>query len=287
MATDFQISLKMPSVDQLIKVINGATFPLAAQAVRAVANEARFRWIDSINRARIWQGMKTPYINSIKVRFLDDLHAEVYSDYQYAQQIEEGMPARDLKLMLNTSTKVRISQKGERFLVIPMRQNTPGNMALAPAMPTSVYDLAKEMAPSEVVGMGERPSGENTILSPTSGMSAAPTQTPFLSNPATKKIFMVPKANYQWGQRMTRSALKAAGASPQEQKRYAGMVRMEASTPGAKSSVYLTFRVMSEGSSGWVTKPKPGLHIVQNVVTQLQPLATAAIGEAMKRMSQP
>jgi hypothetical protein len=280
--TQFNISLQLPSVDQLIRVINGATFPLAAKAVAAIASETSFRWKESVARARLWQGEKTPYIQSIKVRVLNDLNMEVYSDYKYAQEIEEGRPPRDLKLMLNTSTKTRVSQKGRRFLVIPMRHNTPGNDALAPAMPTSVYELAKEMIPTEVTGMGQRYSGEEVNLSPTSGMTHSGQNPNFLSNPATKSAFMVPRANYSWGGKLSRGALLAAGASKQDAKLFAGMVRMKESTGG---STYLTFRTLAEGSPGWITKPVPGKHIAQKVAQQMQPLATAAIGEAMKRMS--
>ncbi len=279
---DYLISLQLPSVDQLIRVINGATFPLAAKAVAAIANETSFRWKESVARARLWQGEKTPYIQSIKVRVINDLAMEVYSDYKFAEEIEQGRPPRDLKLMLNTSTKTRVSQKGRRYLVIPLRHNTPGNDALAPPMPTSVYELAKEMVPTEVTGMGQRYSGEETFLSPTSGMTHSGQNPNFLSNPATKGAYMVPRASYQWGGRLAKSALKAAGASKQDQRIYAGMVRMKESTGG---SSFLTFRVMSEGSPGWVTKPVPGKHIAQKVAQQMQPLATAAIGEAMKRMS--
>jgi hypothetical protein len=281
--TQFNISLQLPSVDQLIRVINGATFPLAAKAVAAIASETSFRWKESVARARLWQGEKMPYIQSIKVRVLDDLNMEVYSDYKYAQEIEEGRPPRDLKLMLNTSTKTRVSQKGRRFLVIPMRHNTPGNDALAPAMPTSVYELAAEMIPTEVTGMGQRYSGEEVNLSPTSGMTHSGQNPNFLSNPATKSAFMVPRASYQWGGKLSRGALVSAGVSKKDAKLFAGMVRMKESTGG---SAYLTFRVMAEGSPGWITKPVPGKHIAQRVAQGMQPLATAAISEAMKRMSQ-
>jgi hypothetical protein len=283
---EYTISLQLPSVDQLVRVINGATFPLAAKAVAAIASETAFRWKESVARARLWSGEKTPYMQSIKVRVLDDLNMEVYSDYKYAEEIEQGRPPRDLKLMLNTSTKTRVSQKGRRFLVIPIRHNTPGNEAHAPAMPMSVYELAKEMIPTEVTGMGQRYSGEEVNLSPTSGMTHSGQNPNFLSNPATKGPFMVPRASYQWGGKLARSQLKAAGMSAQDRRIYGGMVKMEASTPNGKSSVYLTFRTMAEGSPGWVTKPVPGKFIAQKVAQQMQPLATAAIGEAMKRMSE-
>jgi hypothetical protein len=186
-------------------------------------------------------------------------------------------------MMLNTSTKVRTTKDGKRFLVIPLRHNTPGNVALAPAMPTSVYELASEMKPSEVTSIGVRPAGQLTLLSPTSGMTPAAVSPPFLSSIGSKKTYMVANANYAWGGRLTRANMMAAGIGAKERKLYAGMMRMKEATGG---SSYLVFRTMMEGSTGWVTKAKPGLNIVQKVVSQLQPLATAAIGEAMKRMSE-
>ena len=59
------------------------------------------------------------------------------------------------------------------------------------------------------------------------------------------------------------------------------MVRFNTSTGGAKSSAYLTFRVMVEGSTGWVTKPKAGLFLAKKTAEAMQPLATSAFEKAI------
>jgi hypothetical protein len=281
----YYISLDLPSVNDVEKVVNEAVLPLLAQTVRAIAQEAQQNWIEAVKNAKLWSGEKTPYIESIKVRYLSDFSAEVVSNYKYAYEIENGRPPKDLKQMLNTSTKVRRTEKGKRFLVIPLRYNTPGNTALAPAMPSSVYALAKKMKVSSVTGQGMRRSGEITHLSPTKGMRAAAHQTQFLTdltrrNPYTGKgmNYLVSQSSYQWGGRLTRAMLQAE--APDVRKRYAGMVRMKGSTGSAG---YLTFRTMMEGSSGWVVGAKPGLYLAKGVAEHLQPIANQAIGEAMRQ----
>jgi hypothetical protein len=278
---DYSIKLTLPNVSDVQKIFNRQVFPLLAQAVRAIAQEAAHNWIDSINAAPLWGGEKQKYIESIRIDYwADGLRADVIASYKYAHEIENGRPPRDLKEMLNTSTKVRRTKDGRRFLVIPMRHNTPGNTAHAPAMPPSVYALAGQMKASAVTGTGERAAGEVTMLSPTSGMAPSPMQTPYLSNFGTKSAYLVPQTNYAWGGRLTRKALAEAGASKEEQRRYGGMVRMKESTGGSQ---FLTFRTMIEGSPGWVIPAKPGLHIASDVAEHLQPIAQAAIEEAMRR----
>lgn len=278
---DYSIKLTLPSVADVHKIFNRQVFPMVAQAVRAIAQEAAENWIEAVNVAPLWQGEKQKYIESIHIDYwADGLRADVIASYKYAHEIENGRPPRDLKTMLNTSTKVRRTKDGRRFLVIPIRHNTPGNTAHAPAMPTSVYSLASQMRPSAVTGVSDRPSGEVTTLSPTSGMAPSPMQTPYLSNMGTRSTYLVTQNNYQWGGRLSGKDLKDAGASKEEQRRYGGMVRMKESTGGSQ---YLTFRTMIEGSPGWVIPAKPGLHLAKDVAEHLQPIAQAAIEEAMRR----
>jgi len=278
---DYKISLDLPSVSDLERIVNRKIFPLIAQAVRATAQEAQLNWIEAVQHAKLWSGEKAPYIASIKIRYLSDMRAEVVSNYKFAYEIENGRPPRDLKEMLNTSTKVRRTKDGRRFLVIPIRHNTPGNDALAPAMPASVYQLAKEMKPTTVTGQGVRMSGETTHLSPRKGMAPTLHQKPFLSNIATRRAYLVPSNSYSYGAHLRSADLK--GESKADQRRYAGMYRMKESTGG---SAYLTFRVMMEGSRGWVVKAQPGLYLAKNVAEHLQPIALLAIQEAARREGQ-
>jgi hypothetical protein len=278
---DYSLRLTLPNVSDIDRLFNQKVFPLLSQAVRAIAQEAQLNWTEAVMNAPLWEGEKEQYVKSIKVHYWSDgLAADVVATYKNAEAIENGRPPQDLKDMLNTSDKVRRTKDGRRFLVVPLRQNTPNNIAHAPAMPTSVYELASQMKPSAVTGAGTRASGEVTSLSPSSGMSPSPVQTPYLSNPATKSAYLVPRNDYSWGGRLTRQMLADAGATKLEQRRYAGMVRMKEATGGSQ---YLTFRTMIEGSSGWIIPARPGLYLARDVAEHLQPVAEAAIAEALRR----
>lgn len=154
--------------------------------------------------------------------------------------------------MLNTSLKVRTSSKGKRYLIIPFRHGTPGNGAHAPAMPREIYDSARELAPSRIVGHGRRLSGTGAW------------------DVNTKQPATVRARKYAWGGRLA--------AEPEYKLRrehktdpYAGMVRFDAKPPGGQRySTYLTFRVMSEASRGWIVPAKPGLGLARAVADSLR-----------------
>jgi hypothetical protein len=274
----YTLTIDIPNAQDIKQIVNGAVLPKITQAVQAVACQAQANWQRAVYDAKLWSGEKTPYMASIKVEMTGPFSAVVSSDYQYAAEIETGRPAKDLKKILDTSSKVRRTKDGRRFLVIPMRHNTPGNDAHAPAMPPAVGALALKLSHSSVTGSGMRPAGEVTILSPKSGMQAARKQTPYLSDRKTSKTYMVAKNQTAWGDRLTPQML--SGQSKSDQKKYAGMVRMKEATGG---STYLTFRIMMEGSTGWVVPAKPGLFLVKKVADELQPQADAVLAEAFKR----
>lgn len=280
----YSISIPVSAQMEMAGIINAKIMPMVSQAVQAIAQVTSERWQEEVLAARgIWSVEKDAYAQSISWKTTGDFSAVVEATYKYASEIETGRPPKDLKRMLDTSSKVRRTIKGKRFLVIPMRKNTPGNTAHAQAMPAAVHDLASNLAASKILGQGQRPSGEVTVLSPKTGMHAAPVQTPYLSNPKTRQASMVNANKYAWGGRITAGMLKAAGLPKEDVKRYAGMVRMSTSTPGGgKSSSYLTFRVMMEGSSGWIVPAKPGLYIAKKVAEEMQPKAVKAIGAAVK-----
>jgi len=274
----YTFTIDIPNALEVKQIVNGAMLPKITQAVEAIAYRAQANWQRAVYDARLWTGEKTPYMASIKVDMTGPFSAVVSSDYQYADEIETGRPARDLKKMLDTSSKVRRTKDGRRFLVIPIRHNTPGNDAHAPSMPPAVGKLALKLSHSSVTGSGTRPSGEITLLSPKSGMQVAAKQTHYLSNHKTGKTYMVNKSQTAWGDRLTPQML--SGQSKADQKKYAGMVRMKESTGGSN---YLTFRIMMEGSTGWVVPAKPGLFLAKKVADQLQPQADAVLAEVFRR----
>lgn len=241
-------------------VVNALVLPRLNQAVRAVVQQVQIDWIEAVGRARLWSGEKDAYIKSIKAEMTGDFSGLVWSDLKLAEQIETGRPERDLKRMLDTSAKVRTTKKGERYLIIPFRHNTPGNEAHTPAMPAGVYAVASQLAPSRVTGMGERLSGTGAI------------------DIRTRKALTVPQRRYSWGDRLVDAAAEGGD------KRHEGMYRFETTLPGGKrSSEYLTFRVMKESSKGWVIGPRPGLYLAKGVAEAMQPRAEVAFAAALSK----
>ena len=253
----YNISLDLGARFELTAGINAKLLPLVNQAVNAIAQATTANWKEAVLRSNLWSGEKDAYAKTITYRMTGDFTAIVESDYKYVQDIETGRPARDLKAMLNISMKVRSSKDGARYLIIPFRHNTPGNGAHAKPMSNEVYAQAKALSLSTITGHGRRTSG--------TGAWSLKTQAPST----------VRQRSYNWGERL-------AGASiPRNQQ---GMVRMNTATgQGKKSSSYLTFRVMSEKSKGWIIAPQPGRHIAEGVAKDMQPKAEAAISEAIRR----
>lgn len=259
-------------------IINKQVFPLLNQAVRAIAQQTAADWQENIYGAKLWSGEKDAYAKTISWRMVNDFSAMVSSGYRYDQEIENGRPARDLKRMLDTSTKVRRTKDGRRFLVIPFRHNMQKLMA------AGIYHMAKSLEATTITGQGLRASGEVTDLSPKGGMSAAAKQTPFLSSLKTKQAAMVNRNHYAWGQALQRGINMRAGVKPGTPRWAQGMYRFDTSTPGGgKSSAYLTFRVMMEGSDGWMVPAQPGQHLAKKTTEAMQPKAQLAFAEAIRR----
>lgn len=267
----FNISFDLGNVLDAKAVVTKQVFPLLHQAVNAVGQKTAADWQEAVYGAKLWSGEKDAYAKSITWKMTGDFSGVVEATYKHAAEIETGRPARDLKQMLGTSTKVRRTESGKRFLVIPMRHNVKKLQA------AGLGGMAKALSASSIVGQGQRASGEVTHLSPTTGMSKSPKQTPFLSNIKTKGEMTVPKNEYSWGNRLS---AKQAGQHKWAQ----GLYRFNTSTQGgAKSSAYLSFRIMMEGQQGWVVPAQPGLFLAKKVTDAMRPKAQAAFAEAVKK----
>lgn len=263
----FSISIDLGAVMAAGGVLTKDVFPRVHEAIGAVANQAAKNWADAVMSAPgVWSEEKKAYAGSIKWDYVNDYHARVTTDYKYASQIEHGRPARDLKIMLNTSQKVRRTMQGKRFLVIPFRHNVD-------SMPENVAAAAAQLVPSKILGTTQRRSGELTAFTPGRGMTplseTRQRRAPYLSNPQTKGPAMVAKQHYQWGDRL-------GGRG-----KYSGMYRFDTQGKGAvRHSSYLTFRIMMEGQPGWIVPAKPGLNLVKGVVNGLNPVAEQVIRQA-------
>lgn len=244
----------------LFKDLNNQIKFALAEALEETARAVQGDWQESIYRQR---GMYAPYKDryALSVKYDVDktnLTARIYSDDPKATEFETGEPARDLKQMLNTSEKVRISKggkhPGQRYLIIPFRHQTPGNIAHGSDMPTEVHQQALQLAKSKVTGM----------ISMRSGLNA--------SNVRTRGPLMTMRSSYNWGGRLN---------GPSIPSRFRGMVRMETSSGKQNRSNYFTFRVLMEGSSGWIAPAKPGRFIVKGVAGRAQEMLTYNVQNAI------
>lgn len=150
------------------------------------------------------------------------------NDAEYAEAVETGTRERDMKKILPTAPKARRSKDGSLYLIIPFRHGTQQNAVGLRPMPETVWRAAQKLKRSAIVGSYPEVSatGHN-----------------------------VHRNVYDWGGSLTGKALAALGLSYKEQNRYQGMYKF-----GEQGhSSYVTFRVLSEKSRGWVIPARPGL----------------------------
>jgi hypothetical protein len=258
-----QLKLDMTPVVFAPNAVLEAALGRLRGAVQMIAANTAAEWQTAVHKAKLWSGERDAYANSISWRMTGDLQAEVTADYRLAYQIEHGRPPYDLKQMLYTSLKTRSTKSGRRFLIIPFRHNTPGYTGHSTDMPVHVHQAAKSLTFSRVTGMTTRASGSGVM------------------DIKTKQPLQVPQAKYFWGGRLGAGSM---GPNPKGKvDRFAGMVRFEDTAgKGKPKSIYMTFRVMAEGSKGWVIAARPGQKLAEGVTQKMLPLAQQEFVAAIK-----
>jgi hypothetical protein len=161
----------------------------------------------------------------------DFLDWHLMNDAAHAEAIEKGTAERDMKKGLPTYEKSRKAKDGTFYLIVPFRHSIPGATATGmKPMPKRVYEIAQHLKRSKITGNYQEPS--------------------------VTRAGMVTRNVYKWGQKVTVGQLEKAGLSFREQSHLQGMYKF-----GAKGqSQYITFRVMSQKSAGWIIPARPGLY---------------------------
>ena len=156
---------KLEGVIVALETCGVRKLPNTSRAVQESTVIVQQRWIDNAMGAfrrptgsyllGIEKGLSYPYQN-------DEYRGAVINDAPHARFIEDGTPVHDMKKMLWTSNKVRISKKGKRYLIIPFRHGTPSSgsseggkgteRATLQTMPKSVSKVAKDLGISHQTG---------------------------------------------------------------------------------------------------------------------------------------
>lgn len=267
---DFRIAVELGHLIPEGAPFRAEHFPNLAQAVRMIAEAAHEQWRryaagqDALPDGQRMMPRTGEYERSIQLRQTGDFAAEVYSDLPYAQAVEEGTPARDMKRMLDSSLKVRLSKAGKRYLIIPFRWNTP-NSVMGRNLPESVHDWWQDKHPSAIKGTYARLSGTGAF------------------DRTTRAPLTVPGWKYRWGDRLSADALDALGIRGMAKRRMEGMVnfRKPGGVGAGAHSQFITFRVMVEGSAGWIAPAQPGKWPARTIAEALQPVAERAFAAAV------
>ncbi|PIG96857.1 hypothetical protein [Deinococcus sp. UR1] len=218
-----------------------ALFPNQAHAVKHLARAAHIRWLEyasgkrALPNGKQLQAVSGTYLSSIRIEEDGELRYVIYSDDPKAEWIEEGFPSFDMKKMLRTSDRARIGKDGTRYMYIPFRHKTSGATAgLGLVMPQAA---------------------ESWWVSPNRQSSAV---TGHYREGSVNGGGAVTRNTYTWGDRLTRAELEGIGIDPDSKigQRMEGMVRFQNNED--RGGQHVTFRVMSEKSSGWLMPKRDG-----------------------------
>ena len=283
----FRIAIDLAHLIPESAPLNRDTFPALAHAVETVTAAAHDRWSAfargvPLPDGKIITNRTGEYLRSIQVRSLGDFAGEVFSELPYAAAIETGAPARDMKRMLDSSLKVRLTKDGRRYLIIPFRHDAPTKGGGSPsAMPAAVYRWWKHgQESSAVTGRYLRQSGTGAYhwRDGVSTLTGSPVR-------KGKPIF-VNGWRYKWGSRLGAADIAGLGIKDEGMaKRLQGMVRFQTpgKTGGRSNTKFLTFRVMMEGSKGWIMPAREGLFPARTTSQEIAPVATELFREAAER----
>jgi hypothetical protein len=271
MATVFRIDVDIGHLIPLMTGMQAGDLPALDAAVRKLAEAAQQQWIAYASGAPLPGGKAInsrtgEYARSITLRQLSEFSAEIYSELPYAEAIERGSPSYDMKRMLGSSWKVRSTKSGKRYLIIPFRWDHENSVIGSNHMPQAATNWWRQgRTPSAVTGEYRRVSGAGG------------------SDVKTRGSMTTEGWRYKWGDRLSRGTLAHLGVTGAPAKRMAGMVnfRKPGGKGGGSHSQFLTFRVMMEGSKGWIAPAREGLWPARTTAEQIRPLAEKAFAEAV------
>ncbi len=265
--SQFRIAVDLSDLMPEGSALTADAFPALSYAVKRIAAAAHEQWVAYAHGAPLPSGdtinsRSGTYARSIQVADLGDFSSEIFSVLPYAKAIEEGTPARDLKDMLRTSLKVRLTKDGRRYLIVPFRHDNPNSLQNNP-MPQPVADWWKDKsrASSHITGDFQRLSGTGAF------------------DRKTRQAITTPGRLYSWGSKLGKTDLAGMGIHGKEAKRLAGMVQFR--NPSGGHTQHLTFRVMVEGGKGWLAPAQAGKWPARTTADLFRPIAEEAFPAAV------
>lgn len=264
---DITLSFDLSAIQEALKQLSTGTLPRTAAAVRDATLLVQRTWLQAANGREVTFNGRVISLSRVSGEYAQsiseglvypaeggDLTGRVTSTSPYAQSIEEGSPARDMKPGLLGGPKARRAKDGGIYNIIPFRHGIPGSVTQK-QMPQEIYAQARQMAHSKITGhyTTKNAWGQN-----------------------------VQRNTYQWGDRMGKTSVGWRSRIQPEGQEYthttsvfSGMVRMGS----PKHSQFMTFRVVSTNSpsNSWWSPAQEPRPIAQAVAQLVEPQALAMI----------
>jgi hypothetical protein len=188
--------------------------------------------------------------NSIRIKRNGPFNADIYTESEYAQRIQDGQPELDMKTTHPYGKKSRVSKEGIPYLIVPFRWGTPNRQGGARAhfgntIPQSMYQAIKAFKMVKSIRLKTTHDEENYAGQP------------------------IQRSEYDWGDR-----LEADG-------NINGMVRMDNETKRG-GSTFFTFRVISAAQLvtkpySWIRKAVPPVDVVSALENAARPVVEEVI----------
>jgi hypothetical protein len=263
------------------------------ESVQVAGNFAIQQWINTANSKfkHSQGGYVRGIVSGINYPFNGDaLHYRVIHADRYAKALEDGFDSYDMKKMLQTSEKVRISKDGKRYLIIPFRHGIPGTVGFRP-MPKEIYDQAKGLRHSITEGTFREGSVRHAITMDDAQL---------LKSHNPKQVI---RNTYSWGDRL-KDVDWALEKAHHKSNIYEGMVRFQ-NNPNVNRarfdsgkfilsenkstdfkgnySSYFTFRIMHEDSTGWIHPGMKPMKILAETVERIKQPIMQMLAEGAKK----
>lgn len=220
-----EFSLKQSQVDLL-----------GIQIVNSITDRIYYNWVSSAKQGL--RSTRNQYLKNLQIGQTSPLSKYIVLTGDFANMLETGFGAFDMKSGFAKGGKVKIKKNGGWYMTIPFRFATPGAIGeseiFSAVMPPDVYKNVRNL-------QSAKSSLEGGKTQSAKGLNSVPKQ---FSIPKTRDAFSVVQGKQTFSQYQHKSSI------------YQGITRQEKTYGSSTQGSYVSFRRVSDKSDpmSWIHK---------------------------------